>query len=173
MQLSAAGCGPEIAIYTPRKKTACQRFVSQRPDGVYYTHRLDQGLGTLSNPLCPHLILGKTETQEQDTINMTTNLPKKKLMRNPHDKVIAGVCGGIADYLHANPTFVRILAFVVLLLPTFGTGPFLYIVLWLFLPTGTQAAGRMGNPIVQSRKRAVPQSICDDQEGQSLTRKGP
>ncbi len=79
--------------------------------------------------------------------------PKMQLLRNPHDKVFAGVCGGIADYLDANPNMIRLVAFVVFLLPTAGIGPFLYIVLWLFLPTGTQADGRMGEPIMQSKAK--------------------
>ena len=82
--------------------------------------------------------------------------PKKRLMRNPHDKWLAGVCGGIADYLPANPTFIRLIAFVAILLPTLGIGPFLYIALWLFLPIGTQADGCLEGPKLQSKSRRKP-----------------
>ncbi len=33
----------------------------------------------------------------------------KKLFRTKHDKYILGVCGGIAKYLNADPTIVRLL----------------------------------------------------------------
>ncbi len=92
------------------------------------------------------------ETRKVET-DPNQSRPKKTLMRNPHDKVFAGVCGGIADYLQVNPNRVRLVAFVVLLLPTLGTGPFLYIMLWLFLPMGTQADGRMGDPLIQSKAK--------------------
>lgn len=49
-----------------------------------------------------------------------------KMRRSKHDKVIAGVCGGIADYLNIDPTIIR-LGFV---FATFfgGIGPIAYIV---------------------------------------------
>ena len=97
--------------------------------------------------------LNNDQPKKQLMRNPHDGQPKKQLMRNPDDKVFAGVCGGIADYLDANPNIIRLVSFVVLLLPTAGIGPFLYIVLWLFLPTGTQADGRMGTPIVQSRSK--------------------
>ena len=33
---------------------------------------------------------------------------KKKLYRSPENKVIAGVCGGIAEYFDIDPTLVRL-----------------------------------------------------------------
>ena len=92
-------------------------------------------------------------TKEDHRGMRTVSKPKKKLMRNPHDKLLAGVCGGIADYLQANPTLIRLIALAVILLPTLGVGPFLYIVLWLFLPVGTQEDGCLEGPKLQSRSR--------------------
>ncbi len=55
-----------------------------------------------------------------------------KMKRSKHDKVIAGVCGGIAEYLNIDPTIVR-LGFV---FATFfgGIGPFAYIVAIFVMP---------------------------------------
>ena len=55
-----------------------------------------------------------------------------KMKRSKQDKVIAGVCGGIAEYLNIDPTIVR-LGFV---LATFfgGIGPFAYIVAIVVMP---------------------------------------
>ncbi len=60
--------------------------------------------------------------------------PAKKLIRTPEDKVIAGVCGGLAKYLNMDATLVRVLMVVI----TFFTGVPLavYVVLWLVLPEG-------------------------------------
>ncbi|WP_209121430.1 PspC domain-containing protein [Alkalihalobacillus sp. BA299] len=44
---------------------------------------------------------------------------KKRLFRTVHDRKIAGVCGGIADYFNLDPSLVRIL-FVILFFVTAG-----------------------------------------------------
>ena len=43
--------------------------------------------------------------------------PVKKIHRSRNNKVIAGVCGGIAEYFNIDPVVVRILAIVI---PGFG-----------------------------------------------------
>ena len=73
------------------------------------------------------------------------------LMRHPFDRIIGGVCGGIADYTGASLNLVRVVALILLILPAGGLG--LYVILWLFLPQGTQAGGQTAPPIVQSRAR--------------------
>ena len=56
----------------------------------------------------------------------------KKLYRSNTDRMIAGVCGGLADYINIDPTIIRLI-FVVLLL--MGTGGFwIYIILWAIVP---------------------------------------
>jgi len=55
-----------------------------------------------------------------------------KLFRDPHDKVIAGVSSGVAAFLNIDPTIVRILFFASLFF--FGSGFFVYVVLWILAP---------------------------------------
>lgn len=57
----------------------------------------------------------------------------KKLYRSRTDKKIAGVCGGLAEYLNVDATILRII-FVVLLLPGGFPGLLPYVILWLFVP---------------------------------------
>jgi len=56
----------------------------------------------------------------------------KKLMRS-NDRVWAGVCGGIAEYLDFDPVLVRI-AYTFLTLFTAFSGLIFYIVLWIVMP---------------------------------------
>ncbi len=56
-----------------------------------------------------------------------------RLTRSNTDRIISGVCGGIANYLNVDPTFVR-LGFV-LLVWLGGISPLIYLVLWAVLPT--------------------------------------
>jgi phage shock protein PspC (stress-responsive transcriptional regulator) len=56
----------------------------------------------------------------------------KRLTRSTNNRMIGGVCGGIAEYFNVDPTLVR-LAFV--LLAMFGgPGILLYIILWIVMP---------------------------------------
>jgi phage shock protein C len=64
--------------------------------------------------------------------------PTQRLMRSRTDKVIAGVAGGIGQYMAIDPVIVR-LAFVALCFT--GVGVLLYPVLWLIMPVeGAQGA---------------------------------
>ncbi len=57
---------------------------------------------------------------------------KKKLYRNPNNKIIAGVCSGIADYLNIDPFIIRLIWAAVMLF--FGIGGSLYIFCALIIP---------------------------------------
>ena len=57
----------------------------------------------------------------------------KKLYRSQDNKMIAGVCGGIAEYFDIDPTVVRIIA-VVMLLPGGFPGLIPYAILWYIVP---------------------------------------
>lgn len=56
----------------------------------------------------------------------------KRLMRS-NDRVIAGVCGGLAEYFDFDPVLVRI-AYAFLTLFTAFCGLIFYIVLWIVMP---------------------------------------
>jgi len=56
----------------------------------------------------------------------------KKLYRSREDRQIAGVCGGLAEYLNTDTTIIRLL-FVVLTLMG-GPGLIVYIVLAIVVP---------------------------------------
>lgn len=58
--------------------------------------------------------------------------PHKKLYRSRKERMIAGVCGGLADYFGMDPTWVRIIFLVLLLL---GGSPLLvYLIMWVIVP---------------------------------------
>ncbi len=55
------------------------------------------------------------------------------LFRNENDKIIGGVCGGLANYFNIDPILVRII-FIVLLVAG-GAGLLAYLILWIALPS--------------------------------------
>lgn len=61
----------------------------------------------------------------------------RKLYRSQTQKMIAGVCGGLAEFLGLDPTVVRLI-FVLLALGA-GHGVLIYLMLWLIMPRGEAA----------------------------------
>ena len=58
----------------------------------------------------------------------------KPLRRSMHNRWIAGVCAGLADYFGLDPTVVRV-AYVLLSVLSVGfPGTLVYIVLWVVIP---------------------------------------
>jgi len=55
----------------------------------------------------------------------------KKLYRSKKDRIIAGVCGGIGEYLDVDPTLIRLLW---VLLALEGIGIVGYIIAWIIIP---------------------------------------
>jgi phage shock protein C len=58
--------------------------------------------------------------------------PGRVLRRSQHDRMLAGVCGGLGNYLGVDPVLLRI-AFVVLALAN-GIGLIAYAVAWIVIP---------------------------------------
>ena len=56
------------------------------------------------------------------------------LLRSRSNRVIAGVCGGFADWLGWNPTVVRLLYVVISILSVAFPGILVYLLLWLVMP---------------------------------------
>ena len=66
---------------------------------------------------------------------------KKKLFRNPDDKIIGGVASGLGTYLDISPMWMRII-FLIFFLFT-GYGIIVYLVMWLIIPMARTAAQRL------------------------------
>jgi len=56
----------------------------------------------------------------------------KRLKRSLSDKMLAGVCGGLAKYFEIDPTLIR-LAFVLAVMIG-GTGVLAYLIMWVIVP---------------------------------------
>jgi phage shock protein C len=66
---------------------------------------------------------------------------EKKLFRNEHDKVIAGVASGLADYLQIDVLVIRVL-FVLSTLFIPGSGLLVYVILWIVAPVNNDPAAK-------------------------------
>jgi phage shock protein PspC (stress-responsive transcriptional regulator) len=64
--------------------------------------------------------------------------PRKKLYRNPDDKVLGGVCGGLAAYFDTDPVLIRVL-FVALFICA-SAGLWAYLIFWIVTPNANTPA---------------------------------
>lgn len=60
----------------------------------------------------------------------------KKLYRVEEGKMLAGVCGGVAEYFNLDPTLVRVLWVAVCLFA--GAGVILYVVMAIIVPVKSE-----------------------------------
>jgi phage shock protein C len=72
-----------------------------------------------------------------------------RLLRDPYDKVIGGVCSGVGHYFDIDPVIIRII--MVALFLTFGIGFIAYIIAWIVIPAARSREELFnmnnGNPI--------------------------
>jgi phage shock protein C len=63
----------------------------------------------------------------------------RRLFRSSTDKMLGGVCGGLGQYLGFDPTFIRIVFFIMVFGGGFGF--WVYVLLWALIPEddGTQS----------------------------------
>lgn len=79
---------------------------------------------------------GKTTTGQTTSSGATYTWPKmgkSRLYRDASDKLLGGVCSGIANYMNVDPAVVRLL-FAIITFGGFGFGVLIYILLWIILP---------------------------------------
>lgn len=56
----------------------------------------------------------------------------KRLYRSTKDKIIGGLCGGIAEYFNIDPVIVRLIVVILFLLS--GWGFLAYLIGWIIVP---------------------------------------
>jgi phage shock protein C len=81
-----------------------------------------------------------------------TDKPKPTLYRSPTDKMVGGVCGGLADLFGWDATLIR-LFWVVMTLATGGGGILAYLALWMLLPVGSVAGGQQAPAAISLTER--------------------
>jgi phage shock protein PspC (stress-responsive transcriptional regulator) len=81
---------------------------------------------------------GKESAQSASNFNFTG---RRRLYRDVDNRILGGVCSGIAAYFDVDPVWVRLLLVVAFF--TFGTGFLLYIVLWIIMPAAETNAEKL------------------------------
>ncbi|NLI70726.1 MAG: PspC domain-containing protein [Firmicutes bacterium] len=92
----------------------------------------------------------------------------KKIYRSATDKMIAGVCGGLADYFDVDPVLIRLLW--VLAFFAGGMGLLVYIAAWIIIPEKKNLHEHIPDATVGEEELQTVESLPQDAE--SSNRKG-
>ena len=66
---------------------------------------------------------------------------KKRLMRDPDNRIIGGVCGGLAAYMNWDATAIRLIFFLLIFL--YGYIVPIYLLLWIVMPLARTATEKL------------------------------
>lgn len=65
----------------------------------------------------------------------------KRLYRSTRDKKLAGICGGLGEYLNADSNLIRLIFVLLFFFTGFVPAALTYIVAWFILPEDTMVKG--------------------------------
>ena len=105
-------------------------------------------------------------TQETNEYNKEEKAPKR-LFRDPDNKVIGGVCSGIAAYFGWDVTILRIIL-IVLALPIFTNGAFIikgivlfYVIAWIIIPEAKTATEKLSMKGMKVNVENIGKTVTD------------
>ncbi len=84
----------------------------------------------------------------------------KRLYRSRKDRIIGGVCGGIAEYLQTDPTLIRLIWTIITIL-SFGFGILAYLAFWIIVPEKPmkQSIAERGKQGTQVEIKKIKESV--------------
>lgn len=93
-----------------------------------------------------------------------STIPREErlLRRSRSDRILGGVCAGLASYFGVEPLLVRLVFIVIALLQ--GAGILLYILLWVLIPEEGVQNLPAGQELVKSGIEGVKQDIAQTTE---------
>lgn len=102
-------------------------------------------------------------TETESRTSTSNSFKNKRIYRDPDNRLLGGVCSGIGAYFGVDPVWIRI-AFVIMFF-AFGTGPFLYLILWIIIPKAKTTSEKLemrGEPVTAEN---IGKTIREEMEG--------
>lgn len=82
----------------------------------------------------------------------------KQLSRNGRDKMVGGVCSGMARYFNVDPTIIRVALILITL--AWGAGLVVYLLLWAILPESQSDTPVVRRRLYRNPKQKVVGGVC-------------
>jgi phage shock protein PspC (stress-responsive transcriptional regulator) len=97
-----------------------------------------------------------TNQAEFNTQNASEHTYQKRLYRDEQNKVLGGVCAGIANYLNLDPIIIRVLWILL-----FGISFFAYLLLWIAVPSSSATeVGGIRKRLFRDLDKKVIGGVC-------------
>ncbi|MFN5347741.1 MAG: PspC domain-containing protein [Bacteroidota bacterium] len=110
----------------------------------------------------PSEVAGADDASNNNNENTKQDRAEKKLFRDPDDKIVGGVCSGVAHYFGIQPLWLRLLLLISLI---YGAGLLLYFILWIVIPKAKNASEKLamkGKPInLDTIKETIEDDVTD------------
>ena len=123
-----------------------------------FAERINPRLGVITNDLVKEVVLimgqpediageGEDKSSDNEQRGRKSSYDyepprRRRLYRDPDNKVLGGVCSGIAAYFNIDPVIVRVI-FAILPFLSFGVIIPVYIVLWIAMPEAITTAQKL------------------------------
>ena len=86
-------------------------------------------------------VVPKANAEEAELMRLQRQNRSRRLFRDPDSRVIGGVAAGLANYFGLDRVWIRLIFVASIFL--FGTGFWLYIVLWIIVPKASTASDKL------------------------------
>lgn len=89
----------------------------------------------------PHVIGGEKGKNEPGRSRDERTNRRRRLYRDPDNRVFGGVCGGLGAFLDIDPVILRVI--LVVLFFVFGFGLLVYLIMWIVVPEARTTAQKL------------------------------
>ncbi len=108
------------------------RITAEEADRLFAT--LDRETSTMACPYCGGEVRIEAIRCKHCKRDLVEGVGQSRQLRRSSDRMLAGVCGGLAEYTGLDPTLLRLLVAIVVFLSGIFTGLVVYLVAALVIP---------------------------------------
>ena len=109
----------------------------------------------------------QTQSEENAQEDLNGEKIRKRMYRDPENRVLGGVCYGMGTYFNIDPVILRVL-FVVLVFLGAGISIIIYLILWVALPKVTTTAQRLEmrgeEPTIHNIQKTIQDEVKEVKE---------
>jgi phage shock protein PspC (stress-responsive transcriptional regulator) len=80
-------------------------------------------------------------SKDQSRAHHESKSVHQRIYRDPDNRIIGGVCGGLGAYLNIDPVIIRVILCILFFM--FGVGLLVYIILWIVVPEAHTTAQKL------------------------------
>jgi phage shock protein PspC (stress-responsive transcriptional regulator) len=137
--------------------------------GVITLTMVDEAIAVMGQPEeFEQTTTSKTSSNTSNTTDYSIPRASRKLYRDVDNRVLGGVCSGLASYLNLDPVLVRVVV-ALIAMGSAGSGLVIYVILWAVLPpaltTSQKLEMRGENVTIQNIEKTIRDEFDEVKKG--------